>query len=68
MAMPHHIKIGDRFRRPGVFLEVYRVVALRAYDRDLILAELIDEADGKDTLTVPASTLLNDKHWRPVGG
>jgi hypothetical protein len=66
--MSDTVKIGDRFRRPGLFLEIYRVVALRAYDRRLVLADLILEDRQDDTLTIPVSTLLNPRQWRPVGG
>ncbi len=66
--MANTVKTGDRFRRPGLFLDVYRVEAVRSYDRHLILVELIKEGSPNDTLTVPMSTLLNDKQWRPVGG
>jgi hypothetical protein len=66
--MSDTVRIGDRFRRPGLFLEVYRVAALHAYDRRLVLAELSLEGKRTDTLTIPVSTLLNAKQWRPVGG
>ena len=68
ITMSETVKIGDRFRRPGVFLKVYRVVALHAYDRQLMLADLVLEGKPSDTLTLPVSTLLNDKQWRPVLG
>ena len=71
------VRIGDRFRRPGMFLEIYQVIALRAYDRHLVLADLILEGIERtesaerlenDVMTIPVSTLLNPKQWRPVGG
>jgi hypothetical protein len=60
------VKVGDRFRRPGKFLDVYRVVALQAFDRRLVLAELVSEARRAETLSIPATTLLNPSQWRPV--
>ena len=65
--MSDTVQIGDRFRRPGVFLEIYRVVALHAYDRRLVLADLALEGPRTNSLTIPVSMLLNSKQWRPVG-
>ena len=64
--MSDTVKVGDRFRRPGKFLDVYRVVALQAFDRRLVLAELVSEARRSETLTIPVATLLNYSQWRPV--
>ncbi|MEI6985902.1 MAG: hypothetical protein WCK65_07230 [Rhodospirillaceae bacterium] len=66
--MASKVKIGDKFRRPGKFLVVYRVVALRAYDSHLCLAELVQDGQHRDVLTIPVATLLNFGQWRPVVG